>query len=175
VRFAFVPLLLAAPAQAEKHGYFEPELGGELIDFVHDCPGPVENGFCSKAGAYSGATAGLGGRGELTDGAGIAIRARFGLVSAGYQYYLGVGFYRQFIPSTYAEITAGFGTAAQPDDRTIETKGYMASLRVARELAPWLSLAVQASTFVYRTSDDSQYPMRSYEASVVFVLPLRLD
>lgn len=160
---------LAGTAHADR-SYLEPELGGALVDFDHeDCAG------CSKAGSFSGGAIGLGARYEAYAPVGVSIRARFDLTTSGRQYYVGIGGYWQFLPQVYAELTIGRGSAGQYDEVDIVSTGYMASLRFSRELAPWLSAAVQASTFVHRTDTNANDPMRSYEASVTLVLPIPLQ
>lgn len=160
---------LAGTAHAER-SYLEPEVGGALVDFDHDCTQD-----CEKAGAFSGGAIGLGARYQALDTIGVSIRGRFDLTTSGRQYYVGVGGYWLFLPRVYAELTVGRGSAGQYDTVDVVSTGYMASLRVARELAPWLSLGVQASTFVYRTDTSADYPMRSYEAAVTLVLPIPLQ
>lgn len=167
-------LLLVAPARAEQRMFLEPELGAALLAFDHDCPGAVENGSCSKGGARTGGVVGLGARfGNET--AGATVRGRFALATVGLQYFVGIGGYIEPVPSSYLELALGFGESALPNDISIATKGYMASLRVARELGGHFWLAANAATFVYRTEVDSRYPMRSYEASVSIVYAVPLD
>jgi len=149
---------------------FEPEVGGALIAFDHDC-----TQGCDESGSHSGGELGIGARYAVAEPGGLSIRGRFDLTTAGRQYMFSIGGYWQFLPAAYAELTLGWGVAGQYDGADIEARGWLASLRFARELAPWLSVAVQASTFIDHDDTNTIYSLRTYEASVALVLPIPLE